>query len=74
MTYPLRIHNKTASKKCPICGKIIDHKATYCTDCAAQMRRKAERPEKDTLLKEIATSSFEAVGRKYGVSGKAIVK
>lgn len=74
MTYPLRVHNKNKTKKCLICGKIIDHKATHCAECAAKLKRKVARPEPMALIEEIATSSFEAVGRKYGVSGKAVSK
>lgn len=36
--------------------------------------RKQERPDYDTLTKEISESSFSAVGRKYGVSDNAIRK
>lgn len=45
-----------------------------CHICAAKRTRIVERPSKEQLLQEIATSSFEAVGRKYGVSGKAVSK
>ncbi len=48
--------------------------ANYCSECAKKMRRKVIRPDANTLLKEIATSSFIAVGKKYGVSDKSIVK
>lgn len=74
LSYPLRIHNKTKRNRCVICGKIIDHKATYCTECSAKMKRTVERPSRKQLLMEIANSSFVKVGMKYGVSDKAIVK
>lgn len=45
-----------------------------CVTCAYIAQRRAQRPDRDILLEEIANSGFEAVGRKYGVSGKAIVK
>ncbi|MEA2223958.1 MAG: hypothetical protein QOH83_2334, partial [Solirubrobacteraceae bacterium] len=36
--------------------------------------RRAERPPYDQLLREIAETSFSAVGRRYGVSDNAIRK
>ena len=74
LSYPLRVHNKTKSNRCIICGKIIGRKATYCVECSAKMQRIVERPSRDQLLMEIANSSFVKVGMKYGVSDKAIVK
>lgn len=59
---------------CQNCGTIITTGAKYCKKCHALLNRKVERPDADTLLTEIATSSFVAVGRKYGVSDKAVVK
>lgn len=72
-TYPIRKKQKT-QKYCAICGKPIGTKATYCIDCANHVNRIVERPSKEQLLKEVATSTFVAVGKKYGVSDKAIVK
>jgi len=73
ITYPIR---NNASKKsfCIRCGKEITFGATYCNECKSFLQRKVERPSKEQLIEEIATSSFLAVGRKYGVSDKAIVK
>jgi hypothetical protein len=36
--------------------------------------RKAERPPHEQLVREIAETTYEAVGRRYGVSGNAIRK
>ena len=45
-----------------------------CKNCADKKQRHAERPDRDTLLKEIANSSFVAIGSKYGVTDNAIRK
>ena len=59
---------------CLDCQKIIDNKAYRCKECNDKSKRKAERPDKDFLLKEIAELGYSAVGRKYGVSDNAIRK
>jgi hypothetical protein len=51
----------------------------YCSrTCASRAsqrsRRRVERPPYERLLEEIATSSWSAVGRKYGVSCNAVRK
>lgn len=59
---------------CPKCGNIKDAQAILCMECSNKEKQTVKRPSKEQLLKEIATSSFRAVGKKYGVSDKAIVK
>ena len=41
---------------------------------AARARRKVERPPYEQLMAELAATSYLAVGRKYGVSDKAVRK
>jgi transposase-like protein len=41
---------------------------------AARRARTVERPPRDVLLREIAATSWSAVGRKYGVSDNAVRK
>jgi hypothetical protein len=45
--------------------------ATLDTHCAA---RKVERPSYEQLMADVASMSFVAIGRKYGVSDNAIRK
>lgn len=52
------------SKMCPKCACI----------CSGFLHRKAKRPPKEVLEKEIQENSFLALGRKYGVSDNAIRK
>ena len=66
--------------------KIADHR--YCSrDCGQRQGRQVgrnrranvaartvERPPYDQLMREIAETSWSAVGRKYGVSGNAVRK
>lgn len=74
------ITEPTLDKYCCDCGKPIGKNNTRCKDCHTKyakevgLGRTVERPDKEQLLEEIATSSFSAVGRKYGVSDNAIRK
>lgn len=80
LSYPLQdtSFNKVTQQKvkhyCKICGKEVTRGNDLCAECAHKQLRKAERPSKEQLLEEIATSSFLAVGNKYGVSDNAIRK
>lgn len=67
---------------CVECGVEISSNSTRCKSCENQHRRETgehanrivERPSKEKLLEEIATSSFLQVGKKYGVTDNAIRK
>jgi hypothetical protein len=50
-------------------------KQKYCSyECHKKSIRRAERPSKEQLMKELADSNFVQVGKKYGVSDNAIRK
>ncbi len=79
------IIQKTISSKCKKenkkkhyfceCGKEIKKLSKRCPTCDKINKRKVKnRPEKDELIKMIKETSLEAVGRKFGVTGKAIKK
>lgn len=71
-TYPLRQKN---SEKCECGNKVAKgNKSGKCVRCANLAKRVVDRPDADTLKKEIQDSNFSAVGRKYGVSDTAIKK
>ncbi len=62
---------------CNICGRqITKHsKSGICKKCVDVKQRKVKnRPSQEQLLKEIEETNYCAVGRKYGVSDKAIRK
>jgi hypothetical protein len=70
---------------CPHCGiefETRDSRRRYCSAYCGQrrrdqrgpQRRKVERPPYEQLLREIAETSWSAVGRKYGVSDNAVRK
>jgi hypothetical protein len=63
--------NKT---KICACGKRIHYLSKRCVVCEKINRRKVERPDKETLLKEIKELGYTGTGRKYGVSDNAIRK
>lgn len=71
-TYPLR---QKIIERCR-CGKEIakGNKSGKCIQCANLAKRVVDRPDANTLKKEIQNSNFSAVGRKYGVSNTAIKK
>lgn len=59
---------------CPICGKVVTKKGNHCVDCTNKLKRKVERPDKDTLEKLIKTESFLAIGRRYKVNDNTVRK
>lgn len=60
--------------KCPICGKEVSSGKVLCADCAAKKHRRAQRPEKIELARELYENSFTELGRIYGVSANSIIK
>ena len=74
---------KIINISCQKCGNIFSMSANnklcknkkYCSQqCQHLAQRRAERPNKEILLKELESSNFCAIGRKYGVSDNAIRK
>lgn len=77
LKYPLRDREKIKElnsnvNKCLRCGKIISRGANYCVNCYNLLNRKVERPDRETLKREIRTNSFLSLGKKYGVSDNAV--
>ena len=72
LIYPIRANY--VKRYCIDCGKEILYESKRCVSCNGKMQRKVERPSKEILYQEIKTTSFSAVGRKYGVSDNAIRK
>jgi molecular chaperone DnaK (HSP70) len=57
------------------CGKEIRKESKLCPTCDKIRQRKVkDRPSKEELILMVKESSLEAVGRKYGVTGKSIKK
>lgn len=74
---------KKETNKCRLCGKEISRNSSYCVECYHKTMKKKyhsyknglTHPSKDELIDDFRKlHSFSAVGRKYGVSDKAIVK
>ena len=59
---------------CVDCGKSIYYEATRCPRCAQVNSRKVARPPYEQLMSEIESTSYLAVGKKYGVSDTAVRK
>ena len=82
--------NLPRTRSCAGCGRTFAPKAIrhrYCSrECFYRQRpgpgagiprphlRKVTRPPYEQLMREIEATGYEAVGRKYGVSGNAIRK
>ncbi len=57
------------------CGKSKHITAKKCLDCSKIIKRKVKnRPTHETILEDLKTMSYVAVGKKYGVSDNAIRK
>lgn len=60
--------------KCIDCNLEVSRTSIRCVKCESLKQRKVERPEVETLLKEIDELGYKGTGRKYGVSDNAIRK
>lgn len=56
------------------CGKFISRGAERCLSCAGIKARKIKRPTKDNLASMISKSSWEEIGRRFGITGNAVKK
>jgi len=56
------------------CGKKISKGSDMCVECYSIFQRKVERPDNETLIKEINELGYTGTGRKYGVSDNAVRK
>lgn len=61
-------------KTCPDCGKVILPSSIRCGECSAKAQRWVDRPDRETLKKEVYDTPFTQLGKKYGVSYKSIQK
>ena len=68
----IKQHQRYYCHKCGI--EIASNKAYYCVDCAKLMSRKAVRPNREELKKEVRENSFLSLSEKYQVSDNAIRK
>lgn len=57
-----------------VCGNEMIKGSKLCMMCNSKSQRKAERPDKETLIKEIEELGYTGTGRKYGVSDNTIRK
>lgn len=71
--YPIRKRKPSKKVYCCDCGKEISKGALLCVECH-QKRIRANRPSRNELENLIYKESFEAIGRLYGVTGKAVTK
>lgn len=67
-------NNQKRKKQCPDCNSLIHESSDKCHACYSETTRKVTRPSYDVLIQEIQDTSYVAVGKKYGVSDKAIRK
>lgn len=63
---------------CPFCGKdfeTLSRPSKFCSvQCRGMGQRKVERPSRKELAKDVLRLSWGAIGRKYGVTHKAVQK
>ena len=75
LTYPLR---KKVRYFCEDCGKEITRGSKRCVACANRLKNQnrvsSNKPNRETLKKEIRTIPFVQLGKKYNVSNTAVVK
>lgn len=65
---------QTPKNTCTVCGKLGYGTAFCSNECRGMSQRVTERPSKEQLEIEIESFSWVALGKKYGVSDKAVRK
>ena len=59
--------SENTHKKCR-CGKPILKNSKFCNSCKGESQRKIERPDYNTILKDIKELGYVGAGKKYGIS------
>ncbi len=67
-------YSETKKYNCIDCESEVTCGAERCVPCSKLNQRKVERPDKETLLADIAELGYSGTGRKYGVSDNAVRK
>ncbi len=60
--------------KCPMCNDDTFGTKFCSIECSSKARRRVKRPYKKTLLRQIQTISWRAIGRHYKVSDNTVRK
>jgi hypothetical protein len=60
-------------KKC-LCGNIILKESKLCSKCYGESQRKSDRPDLETLLKDVEELGYKSAGKKYGISDNGLRK
>lgn len=68
------IHTTETHSYCIECGKEITKGAKRCKECAIKHQTKVELPAREALKNMIRTTSFEQLGRNFGVDGNTVRK
>lgn len=64
---------KIGTGKCLACGTSVRKTSTYCLSCYKKQQAK-NIPSKDALIEDLLILPMVQIGKKYGVSDKAVVK
>jgi len=65
--------NAKIYKKCN-CGKIILIGSKMCSQCNGEYKRKVDRPDLETILKDVKELGYVGAGKKYGITDNGLRK
>lgn len=65
---------KIKDNVCPVCGKKIEKRASYCRECMNKQISYKNKINRDTLKDYIRIMPFEGIGRLFNVTGNTIKK
>lgn len=75
--YPIRDNSTSPIRKinkCPICGKNIEYRSTYCIECYKQLQHQHifDTISREELKNKIRTTSFTTIAKEFGTWDKTI--
>lgn len=75
-TYPIRKRNIYPKDKrpCPICGNLMDRKATICKQCRSKQQQTVSNEQIENIFNVIYEKGFSEAGRQIGITDNAIKK